>query len=215
MSASNKKKLRHDEKAAKMTERQIQAQAEAKKLNLYTTLFVVVLAVLLVAAVTVGVIKSIQGSGIRERSTTALTVNEHKLNNVEMNYYYVDAVNNFLNNYGSYTSLFGLDTTLPLDQQVMSLGNLTRLEKGNEPMLSAVIKMSDFFGVTITQMLSENPNFDYDKIQKTIEGKITIANSAPKISNRKIKKDGALRVEILNKTKMKSLITRWLNKVNL
>ena len=96
----------------------------------------------------------------------------------------------------------------------MSLGNLTRLEKGNEPMLSAVIKMSDFFGVTITQMLSDNPNFDYEKIQKTIDGKITIANSAPKISNRKIKKDGALRVEILNQTKMKSLITRWLNKID-
>ncbi len=42
----------------------------------------------------------------------------------------------------------------------MSIGNLTRLEKGNEPMLSAVIKMSDFFGVTITQMLSENPKDD-------------------------------------------------------
>ena len=97
----------------------------------------------------------------------------------------------------------------------MSIGNLTRLEKGNEPMLSAVIKMSDFFGVTITQMLSENPNFDYVKIQKTIEGKTTIANSASKISNRKIKKDDALRAEILNKTKMKSLITRWLNKVDL
>ena len=96
----------------------------------------------------------------------------------------------------------------------MSLGNLTRLEKGNEPMLSAVIKMSDFFGVTITQMLSENPNFDYTKIQKMIDKKVTIANSAPKISNRKIKKDGALRVEILNQTKMKSLITRWLNKIN-
>jgi len=82
-------------------------------------------------------------------------------------------------------------------------------------MLSAVIKMSDFFGVTITQILSENPNFDYEKIQKTIDQKVTIANSVPKISNRKIKKDGALRVEILNQTKMKSLITRWLNKVNL
>ena len=53
----------------------------------------------------------------------------------------------------------------------MSLGNLTRLEKGKEPMLSAVIKMADFFGVTITQILSENPNFDYAKIQKTIDKK--------------------------------------------
>ena len=75
--------------------------------------------------------------------------------------------------------------------------------------------MADFFGVTITQMLSENPNFDYEKIQKTIDGKITIANSAPKMSNRKIKKDGALKAEELNQTKMKSLITRWMNRVNL
>ncbi len=71
----------------------------------------------------------------------------------------------------------------------MSIGNLTRLEKGNEPMLSAVIKMADFFGVTITQMLSENPNFDYAKIQKRIERKTTIANNAPAISDKKIKKD--------------------------
>ena len=120
MSASNKKKLRHAENVAKLTERQVKEQAEAKKLNLYTTLFVVVLAVLLVAAVTVGVIKSVQGTGIRERSTTALTVGEHELNNVELNYYYVDAVNNFLSNYGSYASLLGLDTTLPLDQQVVN-----------------------------------------------------------------------------------------------
>jgi len=96
----------------------------------------------------------------------------------------------------------------------MSIGNLTRLEKGNEPMLSAVIKLADFFGISINQMFLEKPNFDYVKIQKTIGGKTIIANSASKISNRKIKKDGALRAEILDKTKTKSLITRWLKKVN-
>ncbi len=96
----------------------------------------------------------------------------------------------------------------------MSIGNLTRLEKGNEPMLSAVIKLADFFGIYINEMFLEKPNFDYVKIQKTIGGKTIIANSASKISNRKIKKDGALRAEILDKTKTKSLITRWLKKVN-
>ena len=123
MSASNKKKLRHAEKAAKMTERQIQAQAEAKKLNLYTTLFVAVLAVLLVAAVTIGAIKTIQGSGIRERSTTALTVGNHEISNAELSYYYVDAINSFLNDYGSYAYLFGLDTTKPLNEQFVDEEN--------------------------------------------------------------------------------------------
>ncbi len=55
----------------------------------------------------------------------------------------------------------------------MSIGNLTRLAQGNEPMLSAVIKLADFFGVSISQMLSDNTNFDYEKIQKEIENKVT------------------------------------------
>ena len=53
----------------------------------------------------------------------------------------------------------------------MSIGNLTRLAQGNEPMLSAVIKLADFFGVSISQMLSANPNFNYEKIEKEIEEK--------------------------------------------
>ena len=71
----------------------------------------------------------------------------------------------------------------------MSIGNLTRLEKGNEPMLSAVIKLADFFGISINQMFLEKPNFDYVKIQKTIERKATIANRPTVISNKKIMKD--------------------------
>ena len=43
----------------------------------------------------------------------------------------------------------------------ISIGNLTRLEQGSEPMLSAVIKLADFFGVSITQMISDNPNFNF------------------------------------------------------
>ena len=120
MSASSKKKLRHAEDTAKLTERQIQEQKEAKKLNLYTTLFVTVLALLLVAAVTVGAINFVKGSGIRERNTIALTVGEHQISNAELNYFYVDSINNFVNNYGSYIALMGLDTSKPLDEQVVN-----------------------------------------------------------------------------------------------
>jgi hypothetical protein len=97
----------------------------------------------------------------------------------------------------------------------MSIGNLTRLAKGNEPMLSAVIKLADFFGVSINQMLSENPNFDYEKTQREIEGKTTIANLSPFISNKKIKKDRALRIEFFDITQIKKLITKWLNRINI
>ncbi|MBQ8658083.1 MAG: hypothetical protein IJ506_03025 [Clostridia bacterium] len=97
----------------------------------------------------------------------------------------------------------------------MSIGNLTRLAQGNEPMLSAVIKLADFFGVSITQVLSDNPNFDYEKIQKEIEDKTTIANIGPTISDKKIQKDRKLKIELLDKEQVKKLIMRWLNKVNI
>ena len=97
----------------------------------------------------------------------------------------------------------------------MSIGNLTRLAKGNEPMLSAVIKLADFFGVSITQMLSRNANFDYEKIQKEIEDKTSIANLSPTISNKKIKKDKSLRIELFDIPQSKKLITKWLNRISL
>ena len=118
MSASSKKKLRKEFEAAQLTEKQQAAQREAKKLNLYTKLFVVVMVALLVIAITVGVTQTITGKGIREKSTIALTVGDHEINNVEMNYFYMDAVNNFYSSYGSYASLFGLDVTKPLNEQV-------------------------------------------------------------------------------------------------
>ena len=92
----------------------------------------------------------------------------------------------------------------------MSIGNLTRLAQGNEPMLSAVIKLSDFFGVSITQLLSENPNFDYEKIQKEVESKTSIANLPPVICDKKIKKDRKLRIELLNALQTRKIIEKWL-----
>ncbi len=120
MSASSKKKLRKEQDTAKLTEKQLTAQAEAKKVKLYTTAFVVVMAVILVIAVTVGTSQFITNSGIRERSTTALTIGENKLSNADLNYFYVDSVNNFYSQNGSYASLFGLDVNLPLEEQMFS-----------------------------------------------------------------------------------------------
>ena len=82
-------------------------------------------------------------------------------------------------------------------------------------MLSAAIKLSDFFGVSINQMLSEKPNFDYEKIQKEIENKTSIANLSPTISNKKIKKDKSLRIGLFDIPQSKKLITKWLNRINI
>lgn len=94
----------------------------------------------------------------------------------------------------------------------MSIGNLTRLAQGNEPMLSAVIRLADFFGVSITQMLSDNSNFDYEKIQKEIEEKTIISNLPYVISDKNVKKDRKLRIDLLDKEQAERLIIKWVNK---
>ena len=119
MSASNKKKLRKEQEAAKLTEKQLTAQKEAKKTNLYTTLFVTLMAVILVVAIVIGINQTIVSSGVRENKVTALTVGDHKLSNAQLNYFFVDSVSNFMSQYGSYASMFGLDTAKPLDQQYL------------------------------------------------------------------------------------------------
>lgn len=117
MSASKKKQLRSEEKG-KLTERQIAEQKEAKKIKLYSIIFVVVLAALIVIAVTVGINRAIVSSGVHEKNTVAVTVGEHELSNAELNYYYIDYINNYASTYGSYLSLFGIDTSVALDKQV-------------------------------------------------------------------------------------------------
>lgn len=55
----------------------------------------------------------------------------------------------------------------------ISIGNLTRLKKGGEPMLETVIKLSAFFGVTIEQIISASPNFNYAHLQQEV-GKFNV-----------------------------------------
>ena len=118
MSASSKKKLRREQEAAKLTEKQLTEQKEAKKLKAYTAAFVVVLAALLVIAVWVGVNQTITNTGIREKNTVAVTVGDHEISNAELSYFYIDYINNYYSSYGTYLSWMGLDTTIPLNEQV-------------------------------------------------------------------------------------------------
>ena len=118
MSASRKKNLNKEQKTAQLTERQLYEQKEAKKLKIYTAVFTGVLAVLLVLALVFGVSKFITNNGILERNTVAVTIGEHELSNADLNYYYVDQINDFMGQYSAYASMFGLDLTKPLDEQV-------------------------------------------------------------------------------------------------
>ncbi len=118
MSASSKKKLRNEQSAAKLTERQLAEQQEAKKLKIYTAVFAVVLVALVIIAAVFGVNQAISNSGVREKNTVAMTIGEHEISNAELNYYFIDTVRNFYSTNSSYAYVFGLNTNQPLDEQV-------------------------------------------------------------------------------------------------
>lgn len=125
MSSSSKKKLRKEQQAMQMTEKQQQANKEAKKLKIYTIAFVLVMAI--VVAVFVGNIlyKSLDIPGVVARHDTVLEVNDHDVSAVELSYFYIDAISNqynsWYNDYGDYTAMmlaymYGLDVSSPLNK---------------------------------------------------------------------------------------------------
>ncbi len=127
MSASDKKKLRKEQKAAILSEKQRHQQAETKKLAVYTTCFI--LAMVLVAGVFLAVlgVNLVKTSGIIEKNTIAATIGDRKLDTVTFNYYYTDTINEFYNDWYSQSSndpdsymlsVLGLDTSLPLNDQM-------------------------------------------------------------------------------------------------
>lgn len=126
MSASSKKKLRKEQEAAQLTERQQQERAEAKKLKRNTILFVSVIAIVVVIALVSLISGAVTRSGILEKNTVAAKIGDNNLNTVEMSYYYYDAVNNtykqWQNSYGDYLQFYmqmmGLDLTKSLDSQI-------------------------------------------------------------------------------------------------
>jgi len=132
MSASSKKKLRKEQNAAAMTERQIKEQREAKKLARNTTIFIVVMALLVTAGI--GVLLRNPINTLINRNTDAITIGEYTLNAVEFNYYYADAVQDFYSElkstYGNQTSIYaqlyyGVNFSAPLDEQAYGTSDQT------------------------------------------------------------------------------------------
>ena len=127
MSASDKKKLRKEQESAALTEKQLAQKKADKQLKNYTLTFIVVM--VLVVAIAVGSmgIGWYNNSGIPARGTVAVTIGDTTMSNVDLNYYFIDYINNFYGDaydqYGSYASLYisatmGLDMTQPLSAQI-------------------------------------------------------------------------------------------------
>ena len=115
MSASREKKTRQDLAAQGITDpkkiREAEEKAKARKSNiLYGVIagvFVLVAAALLV-----------WNSGVLQRNAAALSIDGEKYSASQVNYFYHNIKNNILN--GSYSSLYGVSSSTPLDQQVMN-----------------------------------------------------------------------------------------------
>ena len=99
MSASSKKKLRKEQEAAQLTEKQLAQQKETKKLKAYTVTFTAVICVVLVAALLVGAYSLISSSGVLPKNIKAATIGSHKLSSTELNYFYMDVIRETYNNW--------------------------------------------------------------------------------------------------------------------
>ena len=179
MSASNKKKLRKEQYAAQLTEKQQQEQKETKQLKAYTTAFVAILAaVVLIAAITFG-ITTYNNSGIPQRNTNALTIGEHTLNNVDLGYFYTNIIstefNNMYNTYGENTSFYAmltmnLDITKPLNKQYYS-EDVTFAEHYTQLAIDKAVSAYNFYDMAVAagHTLSEDEQKELDSTIGIIE----------------------------------------------
>ena len=113
MSASQDKKRRQAEKAAGTSARTLaerEAEQKARRERRNWTIIGAIVAVFVAVVV-------LLNTNLLYTGTTSMTIGDHKFTNAEYQYYYNIAVNNFYSQYGSYSSLFGVDFSKDLDEQ--------------------------------------------------------------------------------------------------
>ncbi len=95
-----------------MTERQRREAEEQKKLKRYTVTFWIVMVLCVCTILTAVVYNPIRN--LYYRNTTAITIGDHDLSAVEVNYFYIDAISTYCNQYSYYIS-YMIDTASPLN----------------------------------------------------------------------------------------------------
>ena len=115
MSSSRKKQLRKEQNAAHMTKKQQEAKKEAKQLLAYTVTFWIILA--LCVSIVLGMVLKAPVNNTIDRLATAVVVGDHKVTTTELTYFFIDGINNWYSQYGSYASYIGLNTSTGLDDQ--------------------------------------------------------------------------------------------------
>lgn len=114
MSASRQKKLRQEQAASAPTTKRrpvTEEEKSAKRLKAWTVVFYVVIGLMVIGIAAAAILNS----GVLDRTLTAVTIGNHKLTAAELNYYYLDTINNTMNNNSMMSYMVTSGT--PLDEQ--------------------------------------------------------------------------------------------------
>ena len=191
MSASAKKKLRKEQTAAQLTEKQLNEQKEIKKLKIYTTVFIAAIAIVLVAGILIAGFNFYKNSGIKEKNTIAATIGDHELNSVELSYYYYDIIDSTYRTWSEsfgdsmqiYLSMMGLDLTMPLSEQVYNEDSTwaeyfvdAALTTAKKDLLMAEMAEAEGFTITEDSKATLDQTFDNLPAYATLYGYTSVDN---------------------------------------
>ena len=191
MSASAKKKLRKEENAVQLTEKQLKAQKEAKTLKTYTTIFIAAIAIVLVAGILIAGFNFYKNSGFKEKNTVAATIGDYELNSVELSYYYYDIIDSTYSTWSEsfgdtmelYLSMMGLDLTQPLSEQVYNEDSTwaeyfvdAALATAKKDLLMAEMAEAEGFTITEDSMATLDQTFDNLPAFATLYGYTSVDN---------------------------------------
>lgn len=102
----------------KVEKRQAQKAKDKKQQKAVRLTAVIIVAILVIAAA--GSAGYSFGKKQKALNGTYIEVGEHKISQVEYDYYYYSAVSSYMMSYGSLLPYMGLDTSVPYDQQMFS-----------------------------------------------------------------------------------------------
>lgn len=122
--AKNRMEIQAERKAQKLERKAAENRAK-KKDSVKNTVIAVCVILIIALALALFVFKQVVTSGIIERNTTVMSTENYKVSSSMMTYLFNSTYQNFANQYGSYLSSFGLDTTKSLKEQTSMDGKST------------------------------------------------------------------------------------------
>ena len=172
MSASKEKKIRKEQRNAAdwVDTKAIQAEKD-KQSNKKTTILFAVAVVLFVA---IGVFSFVFNSGVMQKKTDAIIINGESYSPAQVQYYYVNTYQNFIDQNYYYLSYYGLSTTASLKaQQCLLLEDGTWHDYFVE---SAAASMTDVHAICDA---AEKANFQWnDEMQAEYDAQLAYMEAA-------------------------------------